>query len=313
MTSIIKPQYYQQRRPSFSHVVLTRFNVRLNEDLTIPSIGTDLNWLAERFQLFEHFCLPSVLSQIEQNFTWIIFFDSATPEPFATRARELALQRNNLIPIFSPTLPMSRIKESIQEALPVSPEWLMTTRLDNDDGLHQDYVMTVQRMQRFEGSEVLNCPIGIILRKDRAYLRRDISNAFISLSEPYLNFETIYSVRHRQAGNSFALRQGSRSPLWLQVVHDNNISNRVRGWRVTYASAARAFPAIIDPKTGPMRESMVEMLAENLTLSVMRSLRDYGVMVARNVARWFGIDLVRKPNTIRNRPTGGNPQSPTRH
>jgi hypothetical protein len=67
-------------RPTFEHVLLTRFNVRYVEDPNAPSIGTDPDWLARRFELFERYCLPSVIAQSAQNFSWIIIYWSRLGE-----------------------------------------------------------------------------------------------------------------------------------------------------------------------------------------------------------------------------------------
>ena len=172
-------------RPKSWHVILTRFNVRWDEALDGPSIGTDPAWLENRFKLFERYCLPSVLGQSRSDFSWLLFFDHQTPEPYAQRARALADLHPNIHPIFCRSLPNDFVSESIVKTIPTEPEWLLTTRLDNDDGLHEDFVARVQDAQTLERSEVLNCPVGIILHGDRAYRLRHTSNAFISLSEPF--------------------------------------------------------------------------------------------------------------------------------
>lgn len=284
---------WQASGPKFKHVILTRFNVRYVDDPNVPSIGIDSGWLTDRFDLFERFCLPSVQSQTAQSFCWILFFDRATPEPFAARARALASLNRNYIPVFCAGL-SDEVKEAVQNALEEKPQWLLTSRLDNDDGLHPDFAATVQKAQRFEVAEVLNCPRGIILHADRAYRRRDPSNAFISLSEPFEQFSTVFGIlRHVDAHKSYPVRQVASSPMWLQVVHTNNISNRVRGWRVSMASAAKEYPALI-AAAGRKRESAARIWAENLTLSPARASRDILVATVRRIVKAFGFELRRK-------------------
>jgi hypothetical protein len=291
-------------RPSFEHVILTRFNVRYVEDPNAPSIGVDPGWLEERFGLFEQYCLPSVLAQTEQNFTWILFFDRATPEPYAERARALASRRAGFHPIFCDALPLSAVHETVRRVSRNDPQWLLTSRFDNDDGLHKDFVATVQRAQRFDRPEVLNCPMGIILRDNRAYRRRDPSNAFISLSEPFSGMQTVFSIlRHVYARESYPVRQVASAPMWLQVIHDSNISNRVRGRRVPLASVAPQFVALSNRSTGAARESGLRILAENLSLYIVRSSRDIAVIIVRRVAKLVGVDIRRK--AVQPRKTSG--------
>ena len=59
-----------------SQFLLTRFNCPGSHAPT--NRGINNNWLAHRFLLFEHFCLPSVLSQDIQDFHWIILIDERT-------------------------------------------------------------------------------------------------------------------------------------------------------------------------------------------------------------------------------------------
>ena len=280
--------------PKFQHVILTFFNVRLVSDPSVPSIGTDPAWLDARFALFERYCLPSILAQTQQAFSWILYFDSATPEPYAERARALISKRAGIFPIFSESLSMEQIKETIRIALPEQPQWLLTTRLDNDDGLHAEFVATVQGAQRFGETEFLNCSTGIILRDKRTYRRRDTSNAFISLSEPFTDFETVYVARHTQAREFYPLRQVAKSPLWLQVVHGSNISNRVRGWRIPIETVERGFPIFLDVANGPSNGHPLVILTENLSLYVIRSLRDFAALCVRRGAKLFGVDIRRR-------------------
>lgn len=282
-------------KASFAHVILTRFNVRWDEAPTGPSIGTDPAWLGPRFELFERYCLPSILGQSRTDFSWIIFFDHETPPEFAERARALAKLRPGIFPTFCQSLPLSLVRETIENCLPDTPEWLLTTRLDNDDGLHRDFVATVQDGQGLRQAEVLNCPLGIVLNGDRAYRQRHTSNAFISLSEPFADARTIFSIqRHVYASESYPVRQLARSPMWLQVIHDSNVSNRVRGQRLPMAHAKPGFPALADRSGAAAQDAPLSILAENLTLSLARSLRDLAALSARRLAKLIGVDLRRK-------------------
>jgi hypothetical protein len=73
---------------SFEHFVLTRFNVRESADKT--DLVLNPVWLQFRFDLFERFCWPSVRAQTTGAFTWLVFFDKDTPEPFRARTERYA-------------------------------------------------------------------------------------------------------------------------------------------------------------------------------------------------------------------------------
>lgn len=287
------PAVQQERVPTFSHVILTRFNIRWDEQPTGPSLGTNLDWLRDRFELFEQYCLPSILKQTRSSFSWILFFDHETPQEFADRARALSALHPGIRPVFCGVLTPDILRQSILDALPDQPQWLLTTRLDNDDGLHEDFVRDVQDAQRFAGAEVINCPFGIVLQGSRTYKQRHGSNAFISLSEPTSDFQTVLSIaRHVYAAETYPVQQVGRSPRWLQVIHGRNVSNRVRGRRLPFRTAATGFPVL---ETGvQVQESRGAILVENLTVALARGARDTLAMMARRAAKLVGVELRRK-------------------
>lgn len=280
---------------NFRHVVLTRFNVRYVLDKSVPAVGVDPLWLGERFKLFERYCLPSVLAQSEQNFTWIIFFDAETPAPFRDRAQALAGMRADTHPVFCDTLPLDDVKTIVRDTATTDYRWLLTTRLDNDDGLHTEFVSTVQSAQAFSRPEVLNCPTGIILSGRRAYRQRHLSNAFMSLCEPAEEFKTVLGApSHTRIAESYPVRQLTDRPMWLQVIHGSNISNRARGRRIPLERAIETFPAAFGAAPQP-RDNPLAILIENLTLYWVRMSRDVLVASLRRVLGAFGVDLKRKP------------------
>lgn len=278
---------------TFAHAILTRFNVRFVADPKAASIGVDPRWLETRFQLFERYCLPSVLGQSEPRFTWFVFFDNATPSPYVERAAALGELREGIVPVFcAGTLSLDFVKETLRRHVAGSPEWLLSTRLDNDDGLHRDFVANLQRAQRFTAEEVLNFPTGVIYRDGRAYRRRDPSNAFITLCERFTEAKTIFGIgQHIDAAASYPLRQLTSDPMWLQVVHETNISNKVRGWRISPAQVASGFPALRNLTDAELAQPTAAITVENLVLYPLRRARDFGISLARRLLRAFGFKL----------------------
>jgi hypothetical protein len=192
-------------------------------------------------------------------------------------------------------MPNAFVSESIVKAIPAEPEWLLTTRLDNDDGLHEDFAARVQDAQTLQRAEVLNGPVGIILCGDRAYRQRHLSNAFISLSEPFSARKTIFEVQyHIHADKFYPVRQLEPEPMWLQVIHGGNVSNRVRGRRVSLAYAAQGFPALADRAPAAVAESRASILAENLTADVVRFFYDFARAILRQGFQMMGITLRRR-------------------
>lgn len=83
---------------TFHHYILTRFNLpiffRLRNGMDVNAC--DEKYLEDRFGLFERYCMPSVMNQTCQNFKWLIFFDSRTPEVFRKRANFWHNRYNNI-------------------------------------------------------------------------------------------------------------------------------------------------------------------------------------------------------------------------
>jgi hypothetical protein len=206
-----------------AHLVLTRFNVRW---IVGPH---DTDWLAHRFDLFERYCLPSMRGQTEQGFRWLVFFDESTPEPFRSRVDGYADW-----PAFTPCFigpPSSEVYDAAIAAHLGGAERLLTTRLDNDDALARDAVERLQAEVRPGPREFLNFPDGYVWHRGRLYAHSHPSNAFLSLSEPAAGFRSAWADPHEEAARVAPVRQVPGGPAWLQVIHEHNVSNRVRGRR----------------------------------------------------------------------------------
>lgn len=212
------------------HVVLTRFNV--------PSGGREQNlreqpdWLSGRFRLFDQFCLPSIAAQTQQDFRWLVFFDINTPSHFREQ-----IERYRSISAFEPVFVAEWTTELVHQAIatriPGKTQFLLTTRLDNDDGLHPRYLETLRASVRSDSLGFYNFPTGLIYRSGRFYRHDDYNNAFISYLEPCDGFATVWKTPHHKiASSGEPLHQLSLPNAWLQVVHSNNVSNRVKGTRI---------------------------------------------------------------------------------
>src|SRR5271165_6215499 len=184
----------------FDHVILTRFNCSYSRSPNDPEIAIRgrHGWLEERFELFERYCLPSVIAQSAQDFRWHIYFDRHTPDQYLERIRNDIAGHSNI---------MIRLcdiygSETVQADLPIDIEsprgWLVTTRLDNDDGLRQDFVKRLHEQIQVGKSEALNFPWGVVYRNGRPYLSQQESNAFVSVSEPFKDIRTVLCTRHNE-------------------------------------------------------------------------------------------------------------------
>jgi hypothetical protein len=223
----------------FKHFLFTRFNLRFDDWELTRSGNSVLNedWLTERFRLFKMYCLPSVLNQSNQHFTWFIFFDINTPEIFKQEIKTLQEQYSNLQPVFieSGKNFRSSIAETIKSNISEDDKYVLTSRIDNDDIIHKDFIATVQDLFQPINTHVIDIRSGyqlVVEQNENRLLKFDLSyNPFISLVETPENAKSVFSRDHRdwRSEKSITVFKGKR--LWVQVVHKNNLLNYKRKLR----------------------------------------------------------------------------------
>ncbi len=236
----------------FAHAIITRFNVHINAktyDLRLSP-----TWLAERFELFRRFCLPSVRGQTCQVFLWFVLLDKDTPPLF--RRMVAALQGYpNFRPVycgaFESVLPT--VRQAVAEAFPDAP-WLLTTRLDNDDALARDFVALLHAVvggleangQTPEGELYINFPNGLQYKDGVVYDFYDATNAFVSLLERNRPPHTVFWVDHPSIYGKAPVAQITAKPIFLQTLHGGNVYNYVRGEPLGDASILTDFDLELD-------------------------------------------------------------------
>ena len=259
----------------FHHVILTAFNCNRHRtpNPAYNAIRSRPGWMEERFDLFERYCLPSVLGQSCQNFKWMIYFDRSTREEHLDRARRGIAGRPNFDVKLCSLFGSETLQADLTSDLDPSSNWVVTTRLDNDDGLHRDFVKKLQALVRVGTEEAFDFPYGIVLANGVPYLSRQRHNAFISLSEPLIGLKTVTSVRHKEMSRRYQVRTVTNEPSWLQSLHGSNYGNKVRGWRIPGAKLPEGLE--VGGQLPPDEKSAAGVLLENATLGVGRQFRDW--------------------------------------
>lgn len=223
------------------HLLLTRFNIRYTT-FADPRV-LSCEWLGARMELFRQFTLPSVASQSQLPDAWLVFFDECTPSAsrgeFQRLTGEFPLLHVEYCRVFTPEL----VVERVRRIMAPSAEWLLTTRLDNDDALHRRFIETVQSHARDGISEFINPTNGLILANGQLYRHRDFSSPFITLSEPAAACRTVLIDQHPLLARHAPVRQFALPDAWVQVVHGGNLANAVRGVLVS--------PAMVSPDALP--------------------------------------------------------------
>ena len=253
------------------HIVVTRFN--------LPSKGHESlvrareNWLKNRVALFERYCLPSVVAQTSQHFSWIIYFDPQSPPWLLEWIREHE-QKGYYRPHFREEVSRTDLCRDIEEV--VGPERgteLLTTNLDNDDSLAVDFLARVQSAARVDDRTAIYIGDGLIRRDNSLYRHLDRFNAFCSVRESWETPVTCWADWHNLLPEQMPAVVLRGDPGWLQVVHGANVSNRVRGRRTNPARHREAFPGLL----ADLPEPPVQQIAADVLISVPgRAIRDGG-------------------------------------
>ena len=277
------------------HVILTRFNLPSegNESLVRARDG----WLSDRVVLFERYCLPSVRAQSCRNFRWIIYFDPESPDWLKARLEEWR-ENEFLHPIVWATVSRDEMVSDLVGVVGEPGSALITTNLDNDDGLATDFIERLQAEYCPEAKTALYLTNGLIKRGDRVYLRTDKDNAFCSVREDWSDPVGCWATPHNHLHRIMATRPIGGEPAWLQVVHGANVSNRVRGRLVSPARYRKLFLDMLEDVKEPRKR---DFLGEALVHQPRRFLREFARQTVKQLVwRAFGfqaLDRMKKMKT----------------
>jgi hypothetical protein len=255
---------------SVDHVLLTRFN--------LPSIGVESlvrareGWLRDRVELFERYCLPSVRGQTNQQFHWLVYLDPESPTWLKDRIAELSAD-GCFTPMFRASVSRQDLVSDLRSVSGGRRDELLTTNLDNDDALANDFVERLQAADMSGEATAIYLVDGLIKHGSRVFRRTDRRNAFCSVRERWDAPVTCWADWHNLLGERMAVLEVDGEPAWLQVIHDFNVSNRVRGRRVAPEPYRRAFSGMLDDVAAP---GPLEVLADVVVARPRRYLRESG-------------------------------------
>jgi len=220
----------------YHHFLITRFNLPYYK-WTHDKYGKkvcDENWLKRRFEIFDRYCFPSVKGQSNQNFLWLVFFDVNTPFEFKERIYDYAKSYHNFSPVFLRSVDelSDYLHFKIDSSLKKESDLLITSRLDNDDVLHENYTEIVQSFGRDKKNCIINFEKGFIfdINKNTLYSSVHKSSPFLTRIECLRDgYSTVMSFNHLEASMMAPVKQVRDIPGWMIIVHEGNLSNRVSG------------------------------------------------------------------------------------
>ena len=214
---------------NFTHLIITRFNLRKDDWHATKNKDAVLTerWLTNRFQLFEKYCFPSLVNQRNRNFKWLIYFDITTPPEFVTKIKAFSEGGRTFQPVFVDGMDafLPSINGYIQS---LNTPYVITSRVDNDDCLHENYVDEVQRLFNCQDYMAIDFIDGYALQLVpfvRIGFKRWASNPFITLIEKREDAVSVWYRSHTEWKREKKIIVVENIRVWLQVVHYENKVN----------------------------------------------------------------------------------------
>ena len=210
---------------SFRHFVVTRWNLGLysrKQKTRSREVIDPERWMEHRWKLFTKYTVPSVWNQSCKDFTWIVVFDPKTPQRWVDRAYALGV-----------TVVLGKnFRKACKKAIGTGGI-VATSRLDNDDAIHRDYIKGIQDWYaRKQKTGVLTYPVGWTYSPQKNKLKhyRYIRNPFLTLIEKAdKKVRTILFTRHVWATDYYKLHMLPDRHSWCQIIHEKNLANRSSG------------------------------------------------------------------------------------
>jgi len=261
---------------SLQHLIVTRYNLFLYTEARpkgMRPLGflsptmvrsyrragfeTPDDWMAHRLDLFERFCVPSIVRQTDKTFEWIVLMDGRTPCSQVDAVRALVETVGEVVMIdreaAAPMRGYQFVPSIINARVDPQTEYLITTGVDNDDAVHEDFVAAVhERIDPRRNAEFIDPVCGYFARPngERIHLaQRFFANgctSFVSLGERVLPGKaplTRFCAPHSKvAGFAPVVRINTSldEPLWMRTIHGRNVSGQ-RMWGEPVAKVRPGF------------------------------------------------------------------------
>lgn len=278
----------------FKHYLITRFNLKNPEwDVTKnnETLLTD-EWMEDRMWLFENFCFPSVAAQTNKKFNWLLFFDTTTPEKYKKAIADLISNHLNIKAFYINGMPefYPSIQQFISEDSKGIP-FLITSRIDNDDCIHKNFINEVQHKFKSQDYEAVDIIKGYSLQvKPRFILgkKEHIFNPFISLIEKNEEPKTVWFNDHTLWKKETRITQITNKRLWMSIIHEKNKVNEFDGYdNVKWTNINKDF--IVSEKINTLIERELIPHKNWLFLSLKNRLYVKLVLLSKKVKKALGI------------------------
>lgn len=241
--------------------LFTKFAVPISTD------GTghlDAGWLEARWRQFIQVCVPSVFSQSDRNFKWIIAIDHRVPSWLHQELGRLDAEFSEILY----AEPHELFSQAFSK-LELPEKNLLSARIDSDDAIHPLFLIKARSSLR--PNSVVNFPVGLRLDEDSLKKRMII--------DPKGPFMAMWSTSgaHVFDGRSHKDREESldvinvftEQPMWMQTASQFNLSNRLK-WYYPYLDLEGVWPSQLIP-TLPSQECCVPAVRNQIFNHFLKS------------------------------------------
>jgi hypothetical protein len=231
---------------AYLHFVITQFNLRNLPNSNNSDYENWIKWTQNRIVIFKEYCLPSLVNQTSKNFIWLLYFDVDSQKEFKPFMDEISAVPFIQICYCSRNEDFyeNYIREVKKRADKVA-DWILTTRIDNDDCLHKDAIKIIQQNFIEKNRFLISLASGYVLNAQDKTLSHYFypMSPFLTLIEKndkamggvfekgHTKWDELRLFIFREIWLEYYNKKTRKSrfilknPLWIQIVHGENISN----------------------------------------------------------------------------------------
>ena len=220
----------------FTHYLVTRFNVPVNNWNKDKSGHTTLDdaWMKHRLSLFNRYCVPTIRAQSEQEFQWILYCDINTkPGDLLEIEKSVSdIHGASVRKVAHPDEMITDLKQLISFA---ATPYVITSRVDNDDGLGNNYVKIIREHFKETDNVLLNFTGGILYdlnKKVMTQMKNSQWNHYTSLIEEKKSpekLQTVLGFPHDNPPPDISIENISSKGNWLKIIHERNVKSQLKG------------------------------------------------------------------------------------
>lgn len=228
----------------FIHFIITLFNLKNFLDGPVDDEKWE-KWTTDRIKIFKKFCLPSVRKQSNQNFKWLLYFDSRTPD-IVLQSFKNDLNYENIEIILKNGFEefYQTYTNDLKNRTPDNINWIAQSRFDNDDILNYKAIQYIQSNFKKQQEFIISLSSGYTYQINTGYLSHYYypMSPFITLIEnKNIQMKGVYFCNHwqwptlrlwifKEILNIFKLRNEKVHfvlipRLWIQLIHNSNMHN----------------------------------------------------------------------------------------